>query len=246
LDRELKRQIKADEILSGVGKLMVWAGAHRDEVRLTTGIVVVLAAVTAGVVWFTSQRRQEAEQAFSEAFEVLGAPVTADLPAGAEKPTGLSFATSAEKYQKAAAAFEGIERRYPSLLVGQRARYFGALARLELGDSGTAETVLKDIAARREAGALEPALARLALAGLYRRGGQLDKAIEGYRQFAGDATVPLPRDYALMSLGEAQEEAKKPAEAKASYERLLQEFPASVYAQEARRRAEFLASASAT
>jgi tetratricopeptide (TPR) repeat protein len=130
--------------------------------------------------------------------------------------------------------------------VGQRARYLGAIARLELGETATAETVLKDLAARREAGALEPALARLALAELYRRVGQLDKAIEAYRQFAGDTTVPLPRDYALMSLGAAQEEAKKPAEARASYERLLQEFPASVYSAEARRRADFLGSASAT
>jgi tetratricopeptide (TPR) repeat protein len=246
LDRELKKQIKEDEILSGFQHLMVWAGAHRDEVRLSVGIVTVVAVVGGGFGWYTSQRRQEAEMAFAEAFEVMGASVTADLAAGADKPAGLSFATAEEKYKKAAAAFEGIERRYPSLPVGQRARYFGAIARLELGETATAETVLKDMAARREAGPLEPALARLALAELYRRGGQFDKAIEGYRQFAGDSAAPLPRDYALMSLATTQEEAKKPAEARASYERLLQEFPASIYAQEARRRAEFLASASAT
>jgi len=246
LDRELKKQIKEDEILSGFQKLVVWTGSHRDEARLTVGIVVVLGAVAAGVTWYTNHRHEEAALAFAEAFEVMSAPVTADQPAGADKPTGLAFATAEEKYKLAAAAFEGIERRYPSLSVGQRARYFGAIARLELGESAAAETVLKDIAGRREAGALEPALARLALAELYRRGGQLDKAIEGYRQFAGDTTVPLPRDYALMSLATAQEEAKKPADARASYERLVQEFPASVYAAEARRRAEFLASASAT
>jgi TolA-binding protein len=120
------------------------------------------------------------------------------------------------------------------------------LARLELGDSATAETVLKDMAARREAGALEPALARLALAELNRRVGKLDQAIDAYQQFASDAAVPLPRDYALMGLGTAQEEASKPADARATYERLLQEFPASVYAPEARRRAEFLGPASAT
>ena len=246
MDKEIRKHIKEDEIVSGFQKLVVWAGSHKDEVRLTTGIVVVLAAVAGGVAFYTGQRQQEAALAFAEAFEVLSAPVTADQPAGADKPTGLAFATAEEKYKKAAAAFEGIERRYPSLPVGQRARYFGAIARLELGDSAAAETVLKDIAARREAGALEPALARLALADLYRRGGQLDKAIEGYRQFAGDTTVPLPRDYALMGLASAQEEAKKPGEARASYDRLLQEFPASVYAQEARRRSEFLASASAS
>jgi tetratricopeptide (TPR) repeat protein len=246
LDRELKKQIKEDEIVSGLQKLMAWTDGHRQEVRLTVGIVVLLGVVAGSVGWYTSQRRQEASLAFAEALEVLRAPVTADLPAGSDKPAGVSFATAEEKYKKAAAAFEGITRRYPSLLVGERARYFGALARLELGESAVAEPVLKEIAARREAGVLEPALARLALAELYRQGGQLDKAIEAYRQFAGDSTAPLPRDYALMSLASAQEEGKKPAEARSSYERLLQEFPASVYAPEARRRAEFLASASAT
>lgn len=246
MDKELKKQIKEDEFVSGFQHLAAWGGAHRHEVRLTAGIVVLVAVVAGGFGWYTSQRRQEASLAFAEAFEVLGAPVTADQPAGADKPTGLSFATTEEKYKKAAAAFEGIERRYPSLREGQRARYLAALARLELGDTAAAEVVLKDIASRREAGALEPALARLALAELYRRSGQLDKTIETYRQFAGDTTVPMPRDYALMGLAAAQEDAKKPAEARASYERLLQEFPASVYAAEARRRADFLASAAAT
>jgi outer membrane protein assembly factor BamD (BamD/ComL family) len=158
----------------------------------------------------------------------------------------LHFATAEEKYKKAAAAFEGIERRYPSLEAGQRAKYFGALSRIELRDFGAAEKVLKEMAVPREAGALEPALARLALAELYRRSGDLDKAIDAYRQYAGDTTVPTPRDYALMGLASAQEEAKKPAEARASYERLLEEFPASVYAPEARRRAEFLGARSAS
>jgi TolA-binding protein len=170
----------------------------------------------------------------------MNASVVAEQPAGAEKPAGLSFATADEKYKKAAAAFEGIERRYPSLPEGKRARYLGALARIELRDYTAAEATLKAMAAEREAGALEPALARLALAELYHRSGALDKAIEAYRQYAGDTTVPTPRDYALLSLGSVQEEARKPEEARASYERLLEEFPASVYAPEARRRAEFL------
>ena len=173
-------------------------------------------------------------------FEVFNAPVTAEQPPGSDKPSGLVFATADEKYKKAAAAFEGIERRYPSLALGQRAKYFGALSRIELREYTAAEKVLKEMAGQREAGALEPALARLALAELYRRSGDLAKAIEAYRQYAGDTTVPTPRDYALMGLASAQEEAKMPEEARASYERLLQEFPASVYAPEARRRAEFL------
>ena len=246
MDRELKKHIKEDELVTGFHKVAAWTGLHRHEVRLTAGIVLVIAAVAAGVGWYTGHRRVEASVAFAEAFEVWSAPVTAELPPGADQPTGLSFATAEEKYKKAAAAFEGIERRYPSLAVGPRAKYFGALSRIELRDFAAAEKVLKELAGKREAGELEPALARLALAELYRRSGELDKAIDAYRQYAGDTTAAAPRDYALMSLASAQEEAKKPVDARASYERLLEEFPASVYAPEARRRAEFLGSLSAS
>jgi tetratricopeptide (TPR) repeat protein len=240
LDRELKKHIKEDELVTGFQKVMAWATSHRDEVRLSAGIVLVLAAVGAGVFYYTSHRRQEAALAFAEAFEVWNAPVTSEQPPGADKPTGLSFETADEKYKRAAAAFEGIDRRYSSLAVGRRAKYFGALSRIELRDFGAAEKVLKEMAAQREAGAIEPALARLALAELYRRSGELDKAMDAYRQYAGDATAEAPRDYALMGLASVQEEAKKPEDARASYERLLQEFPTSVYAPEARKRAEFL------
>jgi outer membrane protein assembly factor BamD (BamD/ComL family) len=244
LDKELKKQIKEDELVSVYQHAAAWWGGHRESARLTLGVVAVIVAVAGGLALYQSRRNEAAALAFADAFETMQATVTSALPAGADKPVGLSFATAEEKYKKAAAAFEGIDRRYPTLAVGRRAKYFGALARLELGDAAAAETALKELAARRDLKELEPTLARLALGDVYRRTGHLDQAIDAYRQFADDATVPFPRDYALMSLGGAQEEAKKPAEAKATYERLVQEFPASLYSPEARRRADFLGSAS--
>jgi len=244
LDKELKRQIKEDELVTVYQQAASYWGSHQHELRLAIGVVVLLVAVVAGIGYYQGQRTEAANVAFAEAFEVMKAPVTATLPAAADKPTGLHFATAEEKYKQAAAAFEGIDRRYPSLAVGRRAKYFGALSRLEAGDATAAEASLKELAARKDLKELEPVLARLALGDLYRRTGQLDKAIETYQQFVGDATAPLPRDYALMSLGQAQEEAKKVKDARSSYERLVQEFPASLYAPEARRRADFLSSAS--
>jgi outer membrane protein assembly factor BamD (BamD/ComL family) len=244
VDKELKKQIREDELVTAYQKSAAWWVTHRESARLAVGIVALLAAAAAAVVFYQGQRNETAAKAFADAFEVMEAPVTSVLPPGADKPTGLSFATPEEKYKSAAAAFEGIDRRYPSLPLGRRAKYMGALARLEMGDAAAAESALKELAARRDLKELEPTLARLALGDLYRRTGRLDQAIEAYQQFAADTTVSFPRDYALLSLGETQEEAKKPGEAKASYERLVQEFPASVYSPEARRRADFLGSAS--
>ena len=189
------------------------------------------------------KRTTEAESAFADALAIFEAPLRAELPAGAQAPPGLAiYETAAEKYKKAAAAFDGVERRFGGHPVAARARYFGAVARVEAGETAQAQKLLEEIAQAGGAG-LEPALAKLALAELLRRSGQPDKAAQALAKLAEDPKWPLPKDHALMELGEAQEEAKKPAEARATYKRIADEFPGSPYAGEARRRADNLANA---
>jgi hypothetical protein len=243
LKKELKKQIKQDEIISGVEHVASWAQAHPKELRAGAVAVLVLGGTAFGIFTFTRGREKAAEDAFASALETFEAPVVSELPPDAPKPSGTVYATTEEKFRKAAAAFDGVERAYPSLAVGQRARYYGALARIEFGDKAGAEKALNEVAAVKGGIGLEPALARLALAGLLRRSGALDKAADAYKQLAEDATFPLPRDHALMDLASTLEEARRSDEARAAYRRLTDEFPESVYAPEARRRAEFLTTA---
>jgi len=241
LRAELKKQIKEDEFASGLERAARWAGAHRDEVRVTAIVALALVLGIGGFTAWQSRRSREAERAFSEAQELFHAPVLAALPQGAERPPEPVFPTFAEKYRKALAAFDGVERRFGSHPLALRARYYGALCRMETGDVTGAEKLLAEIAARRDARDLTPALARLALAEVQRRAGQVDKAVDTYTQIAADASYPLPRDAALMGLAATLEEARRWPAARDSYKRLLEEFPLSAYAAEARRRAEHLA-----
>jgi tetratricopeptide (TPR) repeat protein len=240
LDRELKRQIKEDEFVSTLERVVMWANARRDEVRIAAGVVVVLGAAAAAFFYFQGQRAREAESAYQEALDIWRAPVEAELPPSADKPTGQVFATADEKYKSAAAAFEGVERRYPSRPEAESARYYAALCRERLKQYDEAEKGLKALADRKAGTRLEPTVARIALADLYRQRGQVDKAVESYRAVVADRDFPFPRDYALMSLAATLEQANRLAEARASYKRLTEDFPASVYAAEAKRRAERL------
>jgi tetratricopeptide (TPR) repeat protein len=241
LKKELKEQIKQDELASGLEQAAAWAGAHRDELRIGFGVALVLAAAIGAVAYFRAERTREADRAFRDALTAFEAPIAGETAPGEEKPGGTVFASADEKYKTAAAAFDGVERRFGSSMVGLRARYYAALARIELKQYGEAEKALKEIVARGSG--LEPDLARLALAGAYRKSGQLDKAVDAYLGLVSNPAATVPRDFALVSAAATLEDAKRWGEARATYRQLVEEFPSSVYASQARTRADYLQSA---
>jgi hypothetical protein len=238
LKKEHRDEIKQDELMSGLDKAATWAVAHRDEMRIGAGVVVVLLAAGGALAYFQGQRAKEADRAFRDALTTFAAPVASEIAAGADRPSGQVFATGEEKYKTAAAAFEGVERRFGTSKTGLRAKYYAALSRVQLGQNAEAEKALKEIQALGSG--LEPELARLALAGLYRRSGQVDKAVEAYRGMATNPTANVPRDYALLSAAQSLEDAKRWPEARAAYRQVYEDFPASVFAAEARARVEYL------
>jgi tetratricopeptide (TPR) repeat protein len=239
LRKELKDQIKQDDLTTGIEQAVAWAARRRDELRIGGLVFLVLAGAALAITHVRDQRLREGDRALRDALTTFEAPVASELPPGAERPAGQVFPSAEEKYKTAAAAFEGVARRYPSSTAGVRATYFGALSRLELGQYAEAEKALKEL---QERGAgLEPDLARLALADCYRRSGQVDKAVEAFRSFASNPSASLPRDQALMSAAQTLEDARRFAEARAAYRQLTEEFPASVFAAQARARAEYLA-----
>lgn len=239
MKRELKKQIKEDEVISGVEHLATWVAANRQAVLIGVGTAGLVLAGAWGLSAWRANQSREAEQAFGAALEIFAAPLRSELPPGAQPTTVQVFETAAEKHKKATAAFDGVERRFGSNPVALRARYFSALSRIEGDDAAAGQKILEELAAR-PGGGLESALSRLALAERLKAQGQFDKAAEAFNKLATDATFPLPRDYALLQLGEVYEAARKFGDARAAYKRLSDEFPLGGYAAEAKRRGDRL------
>jgi tetratricopeptide (TPR) repeat protein len=244
LKKDLKRQIRQDEFRSGVEHAVAWVREHKREARLITVLLALVGLSVGGLTYFRARQTALGEEALAEAMDVFEAPLEGDLPAGAPRPGGPIFGSATDKFTKAAAAFDGVERRFGSRPAGLRAKYYGALCRAELGKLDETEKALTELAARRDPGALEPALARLALGDLHRRAGRVDKAVEAYRHLVDDASQPLPRDHALMSLAQTLEQARRLGEARDAYRRLVEQFPASSFVTEARQKVAYLEAAS--
>ena len=241
MKKDLRKQIKQDELVTGFEKARAAVDSHLDELKIAGLVLVVLAVGALALRHFRGQRDRDAHEALAAALQTFRAPLPSEAAPDAPAPLAPSpFATEAEKYRKALGDFQGVERRYGSHPAAVRARYYGALCQIELTQYDEAEKALKELAAGREGNRLEPALARLAIADLQRRRGQIEQAVDTYKQIADDAAFGLPRDAALLSLAQLYEEAKRPADARAAYRQLIDMFPESAYVTEARRRVEFL------
>ena len=240
MKKDLKRQIKRDDFASGIQTVWTWFEGHQREARTTAVVVVVLAVATAGLAYFQQQRSRKAQDAFAEALAIFEAPVRGELAPGEDHPGVPVYSSADEKWTKAAAAFDGVERRYGSLPIATRARYYAGLSRMGLKDYEGATKDLNEVARRGEASKLDAALARLALAQVARQKGQLDSAAQALRLALDDGSFPMPKDAVLMDLGSVLEQAKRSGEAVAAYRQLSEQFPQSVYAAEARRRAAYL------
>jgi tetratricopeptide (TPR) repeat protein len=238
LNKELKQQIKQDELVHAYQASASWLQGHKSQTRRAVEIGAVVLALVLGIGWFVSHRREQAERSLAEALEVFHGRVATETPASNEPTAGPTFATAQQKYEKAAEAFKKTADGHGSTDAGRRARYYLALCKVNLGQHAEAQKILEDLTG--DGSRLERDQARLALAESRLASGAADKAIEDLQKLSDDRELAVPREYALMRLAAAQERAQQQEAAIKSYRRLTQEFPTSTYLPEARRKLESL------
>jgi tetratricopeptide (TPR) repeat protein len=239
LDKELKQELKRDD----VGEALQEARGFltRPEVVKPALAVVGLFLVLAVLYYGQKYRSASAESAFARATETYHAQVGGKAPATPE--SGPHFATAAEKFEKAKAMFDDVAKGYSSFPAGRRARYYSALCLAELGKNAEAEAALKEIAAVRDAAAIEPALARLRLAELIlQQPGRGKDAAAYFKLLIADDASGIPKDRLLFGLAESLESAGDKLEARRAYADLMNRHPQSPYAQDARQKVDALAS----
>jgi TolA-binding protein len=228
---ETRHQLKQDRFsratIDAAERTAHWSVEHKNKLMVAVVIVLAVAAAAAGSWYYLNQQDQKASLDMSVAVRTLNTPVRPpNMPSQPEAP---SFASVAERATAARKQFQTIVDKYPHTHSAEFARYFLGVAAADLGDNASAEREFQKVISSGNSDVA--ALARMALASVYRNTGRNKQAIELYKQLAAKPTSTVGKVMAQMELAETYQADNQPAEAKRVYETIQKENPASEAAQ---------------
>ena len=228
---ETRHQLKQDRFsratIDAAERTAHWSVEHKNKLIIAIVIVAVTAAAAAGSWYYLNQQDQKASLDMSVAVRTLNTPVRPpNMPAQPEAP---SFASVAERATAAHKQFQAIVDKYPHTHSAEFAHYFLGLTAADLGDNASSERELQEVISSGSSDVA--ALARMALASVYRNTSRNKQAIELYKQLAAKPTSTVGKVTAQMELAVTYQADNQPLEAKRVYETIQKENPASEAAQ---------------
>lgn len=209
--------------------------------RETTALIAIIVAVGAVAIAFFGWREHvngKAHALLAEAMAVQDARI-GPPPAPGTPAAGLYFPTERERAQAALTKFKIAADAYPSSDAGLFARYQQGALSLTLGTPQGAIEAYQQVIAKA-GDSVYAQTARLGLAEAQARAGQYDQAINTFKELAQRKDGPLPVDGILMQLGRTYLQAGKRADAQQTFNRLVEEYPESAFAGDARKEIETL------
>lgn len=212
MDTQTRRALKQDRFVEATASGIGWVQVNRTnaiKVALTT--IVVAALIVCGVLVYNS-RSSHAEQAFGQAMDIYNTPLL--QPGQPPTPGEPTYKTAAERAKAANPLFVDVANRYGWLKTGANAEYFAGLTYLDMGQTAPAEAALQKAAGSHDSALA--ALAKMALAGLYRQTGRSGQAVDIYQELIKKPTDTVPASAAKLQLAELYE-ATNPAQAKKLY-----------------------------
>jgi len=234
MKRTERQHLKENELQTFARQAREALEAKQRETTALIAIVVVVGAVAIAFFAWREHVNSKAHALLAEAMVVQDARI-GPPPAPGTPSAGLYFPTERERAQAALTKFKIAADAYPSTDAGIFARYQQASLSLTLGTPPGAIEAYQQVIAKAGDGSLYGQTARLGLAEAQARAGQYDQAITTFKELAQRKDGPLPVDGILMQLGRTYLQAGKRAEAQQTFSRLVEEYPESAFAGDARK-----------
>ena len=209
---QLKEQ---DEITTSLHKFTDIAVAQKKEITIGLAAVAVLVIAFFGWSYYTSSRNARAQMQLSQAINIFN--------------NSANIKSDKERYEKTIAEAQKVYDQYRSLPIASIAQYYIALSQEGLGDRAKAVQNLQEVAGRGDASV--KAVAQFALGALYKKSGEIQKAIDIYKQlYDSGGYSKAAVAYELATLYEKNNQVDQ---ATNLYQRLVSDFPDSPFRQNA-------------
>jgi TolA-binding protein len=224
---ETRHQLKQDRFsrvtIDAAERTAHWSVEHKNKLVVAAIVMAAVVAAVVGAWYYLGQQDQKASLDMSVAVRTLNTPVRPpNMPAQPDAP---SFASVAERATAAHKQFQSIVDKYPHTHAAEFAHYFLGLTSADLGDNSSAEREFQKVIS--SASSDVAALAKMALASVYRNTGRNKQAIELYKELAAKPTTTVGKTVAQMELAATYQSDNQPLEAKRIYETIQKENPAT-------------------
>ncbi|MCC7044723.1 MAG: tetratricopeptide repeat protein [Acidobacteria bacterium] len=226
MDSKHRHELKQNEFAIATMTVADRLAEHRKTILGVVGVVAVLAVIAGGVMAYRTRQANAAGAALGVAMataeaQVIPAPT---LPGATQTPG--TFPTAQARAEAAIKAFTDVTTAYPGTEAARVASFHLASQLLAGGKAAEAEQAYAALATE-DGNTLRGQSAKLGQAEALMALGRTDDALKIYTDLAAVRDGALPADGLLMQLGRASQRAGKTAEARAAFQRVVDEFPES-------------------
>ncbi len=235
MDSATREDLKRNELEEVIGAGIHYAEGHKRILLWSVAGVVGAALVATGIFFWISSRQSGVNELLVQALRADGGEVVAS-GAKPDDPVHPTFPTEAARRAKAKELFTQLDDRYGSSKTGRVAKLYLAQIALAENDKEKAKQLWQSFLDAEPDGAFSAA-ARVNLYKLDREQGRAGEVADELKKMLEQADKPLPADLILYELALSYDALGKGDDAKATYRRIVDEYPQSPYVADAQREA---------
>lgn len=225
MTRITRRQLKRNDLADSFGRTVDYVSHHRRGATEAIGAGVAVLLLAAGFFLFRGYRERSAGRELSEALSILEAPLASDPSAATASRT---FPTAADREREASRHLEAAAKK-GSTEAGRAARVIVAARSEKPGEAVEELTKVARNSQTEVAAAAEIDAARLLAAA-----GKTTEAIDRLKRAIESTQSAAPKDALLFVLAETYEKNGAAADARTTYQRIVNDYANSPYRNDAR------------
>ena len=233
-----RHKLKQNEFERTVAQARDAMAAKQKEITTAIVAVVAVLVISGGFVAYRSTRNNNATTLLAGALAVAEAPVIAPPPPapGSAPPIQApgTYRTEQDRSQAALPRLQEAADAYPNTEAGITARFRLAATLAELGRHAEAEQRYQEVVQKTGSRDIYHYAAKMGVGEARLAQGKAADAVTTFQEIASDSNSQLPVDGVLMQLGRAAVVAGKTDDATRAFNRVVEEFPQSLYVTEAK------------